>query len=36
MVDREYAREIEADGYSKDAYEAVKLAKSLSADIHKL
>lgn len=30
VVDGEYAREIGADGYSKDAYEAVKLAKILS------
>lgn len=32
VVDEEYAREIGADGYSRDAYEAVKLAKRLSAD----
>lgn len=31
VVDDEYAKEIGADGYSKDAYEAVKLAKRLSA-----
>ena len=30
VVDDEYAKEIGADGYSKDAYEAVKLAKRLS------
>ncbi len=29
VVNEEYAREIGADGYSKDAYEAVKLAKRL-------
>jgi 5-methyltetrahydrofolate--homocysteine methyltransferase len=32
VVDGEYAKEIGADGYSKDAYDAVKLAKILSAD----
>lgn len=31
VVDDEYAKEIGADGYSKDAYEAVKLARRLSA-----
>ncbi len=30
VVDAEYAKEIGADGYSRDAYEAVKLAKRLS------
>ncbi|QNU65270.1 homocysteine S-methyltransferase family protein [Ruminiclostridium herbifermentans] len=30
VVDADYAKEIGADGYSKDAYEAVKLAKRLS------
>lgn len=30
VVDDEYAKEIGADGYSKDAYEAVKLAQRLS------
>ncbi len=30
VVDNEYAKEIGADGYSADAYEAVKLAKELS------
>jgi 5-methyltetrahydrofolate--homocysteine methyltransferase len=30
VVDDEYAKEIGADGYSKDAYEAVKLAKRLA------
>ncbi len=33
VVDGEYAREIGADGYSKDAYEAVKLAKAFSSNI---
>ncbi|PYG87523.1 5-methyltetrahydrofolate--homocysteine methyltransferase [Ruminiclostridium sufflavum DSM 19573] len=32
VVDADYAREIGADGYSRDAYEAVKLAKRLSKD----
>ena len=30
VVDQAYADEIGADGYSKDAYEAVKLAKKLT------
>lgn len=30
VVDADYAKEIGADGYSRDAYEAVKLAKRLS------
>ncbi len=30
VVDEEYAKTIGADGYSRDAYEAVKLAKRLS------
>lgn len=30
VVDDEYAKEIGADGYSRDAYEAVKLAKRLT------
>ena len=30
VVDEEYAKAIGADGYSRDAYEAVKLAKRLS------
>ncbi len=30
VVDESYAREIGADGYSKDAYDAVKLAKRLA------
>lgn len=29
MITQEYADEIGADGYSKDAADAVKLAKSL-------
>ncbi|OPZ62437.1 MAG: hypothetical protein BWY84_01173 [Candidatus Aerophobetes bacterium ADurb.Bin490] len=29
-MDQAYADEIGADGYSKDAYEAVKLAKKLT------
>ncbi len=33
VVDDEYAKEIGADGYAKDAYEAVKLAKRLSAEM---
>ncbi|MCX7841804.1 MAG: homocysteine S-methyltransferase family protein [Clostridia bacterium] len=35
VVDEGYARQIGADGYSKDAYEAVKLAQRLSRDILK-
>lgn len=31
VVDEKYAQEIGADGYSSDAYEAVKLAQKLSA-----
>lgn len=31
VVNESYAREIGADGYAKDAYEAVKLAKKLSS-----
>jgi len=31
--DEEYAKEIGADGYFRDAYEAVKLAKRLSTEI---
>jgi len=33
VVNEEYAREIGADGYSKDAYEAVNLAKKLSETV---
>jgi 5-methyltetrahydrofolate--homocysteine methyltransferase len=36
VVNDEYASEIGADGYSKDAYEAVKLAKKLSEGIFEL
>lgn len=32
VVNEEYAREIGADGYSSDAYEAVKLVKRLTLD----
>lgn len=35
VVDDEYAKEIGADGYSKDAYEAVKLAEKLSEKLGK-
>ena len=31
VVDSDYAKEIGADGYSEDAYAAVKLAEKLSA-----
>lgn len=35
VVNEEYAKEIGADGYARDAYEAVKLAKRLSSGIRK-
>ncbi len=35
VVNEDYAREIGADGYAKDAYEAVKLAKRLVGGIKK-
>lgn len=36
VVNEDYAREIGADGYAKDAYEAVKLAKRLVGGIKKV